>query len=813
MENELPIVEKVRQIATSYYRNIDPRMPYSDFSFLLYTYLLKEYALESIESNISYMDKLLEFDEQIQWSELSIEIDLDKQVRRILDDVNPYDLELKYMKGISGPTNAEMRNIITGDGYYWAIEEGVRRGANTLKKAEHFQPEDLTRLMLGLATLPNTAEVYNPFAGMASVGMGLKEGQTYYAQEQDARIGALATMRLSAHPHRDKVHYEQSDPVTDWNPWKKHFDLIIASPPWNTKLNDLPEGHRNPVSYFLARALEDVKENGRVVALVPSSFLFCEPDCALRKRLVDEGVLDTVIELPNGLFQSSATQPALVIIAKGRTPGSPVRMVDGTAFIKLNEQHGRNLDAPALLALVNQAIDGASLRNVGDAEVRKHDCILTPARYIRNPERTVPEGVALGTVLTSIQRSGDAAVKRIRMDDLKGSAFDPIKGTEALQQADGSGNMTSTLRSSSLLVALTGISLKPTYFEYDRVPVQLGRGISAFEVDSQIVDPGYLVTQLMSANVSEQAESLRYGTVMPSLRVEDFLSIRIPLPSLAEQADFVLREKKRLLDERARELDAFRAKLGMAQDNSVLRHNITGPLKNITYFFRKLKNGLEREKGLFNLDLLIDKDREGNDESARIVLEKLSEHISTVSDEVVRSGKTGYDVRSVALTPLNIHHFMDAFASNQGSDIHGLKYAYEFPDEESREDAWVKANDGLLRTLLDNLIENADKHAFKRHANPKDNRITLSLTLVQSPVPSVVLCVSNTGEPFPANFSKADFIKPGVRSGEFRGDGMGGWLINEIADHFGGAFELDTEPTGKMYSTVFTFHFPLIPRQ
>ena len=77
------------------------------------------------------------------------------------------------------------------------------------------------------------------------------------------------------------------------------------------------------------------------------------------------------------------------------------------------------------------------------------------------------------------------------------------------------------------------------------------------------------------------------------------------------------------------------------------------------------------------------------------------------------------------------------------------------------------------------------------------------------------MLVSNTGNPFPDNYTQQDFIKKGSKKGNNRGDGYGGWYINEIIKKLNGYFEIKNEggndqPTAEKIATHFEITFPII---
>ena len=82
-------------------------------------------------------------------------------------------------------------------------------------------------------------------------------------------------------------------------------------------------------------------------------------------------------------------------------------------------------------------------------------------------------------------------------------------------------------------------------------------------------------------------------------------------------------------------------------------------------------------------------------------------------------------------------------------------------------------------TLLDNLIDNAIKHAF---SPDEENKIEVYVWGYDEDVANKRFCftIANTGKCLPDNITLNDLKKRGYSNGAKQGDGFGLWLVNEI---------------------------------
>jgi len=116
----------------------------------------------------------------------------------------------------------------------------------------------------------------------------------------------------------------------------------------------------------------------------------------------------------------------------------------------------------------------------------------------------------------------------------------------------------------------------------------------------------------------------------------------------------------------------------------------------------------------------------------------------------------------------------------------------------------IECNPTLLRTLIDNVLTNANKHGYTK----KDisNEVVIELTVVDE---QLILEIKNNGKSFPKNFDKEKFISKYSTANPDAGSGLGGYDVNRIAEYFyNPTWELilNEDP---IYPVKFKFQFSL----
>lgn len=116
----------------------------------------------------------------------------------------------------------------------------------------------------------------------------------------------------------------------------------------------------------------------------------------------------------------------------------------------------------------------------------------------------------------------------------------------------------------------------------------------------------------------------------------------------------------------------------------------------------------------------------------------------------------------------------------------------------------IYANRTLLKTLLDNILTNANKYAFDNEST--GNEVVIELTEVDD---SLLMEIRNNGKPFPKNFDKEKFVTKYSTADFINGSGLGGYDIHRIASDFNNPdwiLELNEDP---FFLVKFKFQFPI----
>ena len=134
------------------------------------------------------------------------------------------------------------------------------------------------------------------------------------------RIGAMNMMTHGV----ENPFIEYRDSLSDQNPDREKYSLILANPPFKGSLDyetvstDLLKVCKTKKTelLFLALFLKMLKVGGRCACIVPDGVLFGSSTAhkAIRKEIIDSNRLEAVISMPSGVFKPYAGVSTAVLI-------------------------------------------------------------------------------------------------------------------------------------------------------------------------------------------------------------------------------------------------------------------------------------------------------------------------------------------------------------------------------------------------------------------------------------------------------------------------------------------------------------------
>ena len=233
-----------------------------------------------------------------------------------------------------------------GDAYEYLIGQFATDSGK--KAGEFYTPQPVAKLMTQIAFLGREDQkgftLYDPTMGSGSLLLNAKRYSheagtvSYFGQELNTATYNLARMNMILHgvPIENQFLHNADTLDEDWPTQEPtNFDGVLMNPPYSAKwsaadgfLQD-PRfsgfGALAPKSKadfaFLLHGFYHLKQAGGVMAIVlPHGVLFRgNAEGKIRKALLEEGAIDTVIGLPANIFFNTSISTTVIILKKDRT--------------------------------------------------------------------------------------------------------------------------------------------------------------------------------------------------------------------------------------------------------------------------------------------------------------------------------------------------------------------------------------------------------------------------------------------------------------------------------------------------------------
>ncbi len=311
---------------------------------------------------------------------------------------------------------SDMGDDIIGNSYMYMIE---RFGADAGKKAgEFFTTRSVAKLVAILAEPKEGDRICDPACG--SGGLLLLAGEevekqgsknyALYGQESTGSTYQLARMNMFLHG-KDSARLEWGDTLNNpqlvENDHLMHFDVVVANPPFSLKKwgaenaesdkynrfwRGVPPKDKGDFA-FITHMVETAKpKTGRVAVIVPHGVLFRGgAEGKIRQQLLEENIVDAVIGLPAGLFQTTGIPVAILIIDRSREKGGANEKKKDVLFVEASKEFksgkAQNTLTDENIAKIvdtyksRKEIEKFS-RKVGLDEIKENDFNLNITRYV-----------------------------------------------------------------------------------------------------------------------------------------------------------------------------------------------------------------------------------------------------------------------------------------------------------------------------------------------------------------------------------------------------------------------------------------------
>jgi type I restriction enzyme M protein len=679
-----------------------------------------------------------------------------------------------------------------------AIQFFDREVENAFKSHGHsqsdsLQPKELTELLNYFCDTSKVQNYYNPFAGIASLALSLPAHIRYLGEEINQKTWLVGKLRMYMYERSNSMNYQCANSIEKWTfPTADKYDFIGFNPPLNLRLKpsdiDFLDSEyayaRNANSLIISKCFDMLDDDGKMVFVMSSGFLFsnAKKDINLKKELVDNGHVEKVIALPERIFNFTSIGVNIIVLNKVSNTERKIDFIDASDKFKLGDGKINILDNDAIFKLFDSD-KNSKKGTVHINEISKNGYNLSVNRYVfEDLNLSVGEAhnlVRLKDLVTPLPRTTetvDGDVKFVRIRDLSNSPLESIKSFKDIEIKNSTIRI-SPLLDNSLLLATTWKSLKPTVYKKQGENIYYdSNSIFACTVDESKVDLDYLILELNKDYIQKQLEQRSIGTSISRINRKDLLQIEVVVPDRSTQEKRKLDFKESVIKEHQEKFETLKKQLGVdiADENSFLRHKISGTLKNIRGSYNKLKDIIDNQISKDLPEVYEYKLSPKLTTNLGDYLSRLDRDIKSVHRAVKNVGLE-LTMLDIKLETMNFIKFIEDYVEEVKSRPH-INFLIDLDiDEEALKDNKIKevnfrGDKEILYQVFDNIIENAERHAFYE-SGKDENRINV-LLLYDFEELNVQLDFANNGKPLPEDYSHEAFTRKGSTAGKNAGNGL-----------------------------------------
>jgi type I restriction enzyme M protein len=327
-------------------------------------------------------------------------------LKNLIEDFSDTRLDLR-------PSMLEGNDVI-GDAYEYLISHFASDAGK--KGGEFYTPSEVSTLLAKLVEPKEGEMIYDPTCGSGSLLIkASKEIKSknfrLYGQEKNGQTQALCKMNMFLHEINDAV-IEWGDTIR--NPLHlqdnllKTFDVVVANPPFSLdkwgadfaendpfmRFNHYEVPPKSKGDYaFVIHMIKSLNEHGRMGVVLPHGVLFRGAnEGKIRKKLIEQNLLDAIIGLPANLFFGTGI-PATILVFKKNRIHNDILFIDASReFDKAKNQNNiSDVNIDKIIETYRNRSEIEKYSHVATLEeIQENDYNLNIPRYVDTFEEEEP---------------------------------------------------------------------------------------------------------------------------------------------------------------------------------------------------------------------------------------------------------------------------------------------------------------------------------------------------------------------------------------------------------------------------------------
>jgi type I restriction enzyme M protein len=623
----------------------------------------------------------------------------------------------------------------------------------------YMQPTEVTSFLVDLADIPEGATVYNPFAGLCSYSIALKNNHVV-GEELNSTTWAIAQIRLFI--YQIDADIQLGDSFAKMEPSEK-FDVIITSPVYGC-------GKGHDIQDIVSQLYDKLTDTGKLVCLVPATFLNSNRKAEqIRTRLIQDKTLRDVILLPGNVFPGTGFAQAVLIISKDKED-KRVILANATEYTRYAKSTYRmtQFEGQQFLADLNDEIEDYYERGevIDDTtigapfsydELRGND--LMPSHYlIPTPE----DGISCTELMEEIRplkgskMSADYFVTSSSIPEaMHRKPFELSKETDT--EKIPSAKRLVKLSTDCVIVAQQGRSIRTVYVEAnDKIVAYRPSSIRFFKPKSGY-SAKYIAALLTTTPLVTQIVGWLSENLISGLACVDFSRIIVPYYKSEDERERVINQ---VISSEMSELETELQETIASQKREMrsTRHAMAQTMFAFSSKWELLKMFAEKKNGKIDLTDMIGR---VNPISVKDLMTSLDYTLNTLRVQVdsLRLERVDWG-KDELIYP---YEFINEYIAQHSNPT------VKMTNRGSESKIAFYASPHLVRRIFDNIVANAMSHGFTDSQKP-NHEIRFDWTYEEG---NMVISIANNGEPLKEGVTEKDVLMSGFSTALNKDAGTG----------------------------------------
>ena len=418
-------------------------------------------------------------------------------------------------------------------------------------------PKSIIELVLRILNIQDGEKVADICCGRGDfISQALVENAniSVTGYEINGMIAAIAGIRAEIIGKNIKIH--RDDTIIALAGQECRFDKIFLNYPFGLRITDYSSieevlknkpylgRNRNYDWIFIDNACKNLKDGGKAAVIVPLGLLWNAMDEDKRAYFAENGYIESVILLPEGMFApTTSIQTALIILSKGN---QNIRLVDASHEFEKSYSTKANVFSENNLRtiLMNLAVDSDTSLSVSLGEIKEKHFNLSFKAY-RSGLKRFASGRQLSEI-AEILRGGvvtgplsgeitDSGIRMLKLSDMENGMIK--KYLQAMPEDLYSDKMP-YLEYGDIVISRSAspckVALCDEVSSTEKRIIPSGN-LFIVRAKNEIVDPNYLLAFLLSDDGVKALDYAATGTTIKTISVASLRELVVPVPDMTTQ--------------------------------------------------------------------------------------------------------------------------------------------------------------------------------------------------------------------------------------------------------------------------------------